>query len=305
VVSRSQMRSNTGGLPFRTRFAFPAELLPQLRQLAANPEKDFLDHLIVRWTAPELMVIAGNRLRIFLDNYLEEAWRPLKLPRQHDPKDRDAAEATLRAVLPGEDVINGFNQAEDPIGYIMRHTQLLPRHLIEILNEIIGTAFAGLENGTLPEISPEDVKRGVHRAEHVIVEGILSSYSYKFPELGDAMKRIKNHAAVVQPANELHHAFNRASGAKSRMEFDDFMEACLSVGALGVVTSDEPTERYVRGEFSYTFAADVRPVEDEDSVCVHPLFMYRWFDASVIRKMAAKGVRAVYPYGSDLDDGFI
>jgi hypothetical protein len=96
--------------------------------------------------------------------------------------------------------------------------------------------------------------------------------------------------------------FNHASGAKTGMEFDDFMEASLSVGALGVVTDDDPTERYVRGVFSYTFADDVRAVEDVDSVCVHPLFMYRWFDSSAIRKMAVKGVRAIYPYGSDPDD---
>ena len=36
--------------------------------------------------------------------------------------------------------MNGFGQPEEPIAYIMRHTQLLPRHLIEILNEIIDRA---------------------------------------------------------------------------------------------------------------------------------------------------------------------
>jgi hypothetical protein len=35
---------------------------------------------------------------------------------------------------------------------------------------------------------------------------------------------------------------------------------------------------------------------------VHPLFMFQWFDPWIIPKMAEKGVKAVYPYGSDVED---
>ena len=43
-------RSGSGSLP--------VELVRRLRDLTANPEKDFLNYLVIRWTAAELMTIA-------------------------------------------------------------------------------------------------------------------------------------------------------------------------------------------------------------------------------------------------------
>jgi hypothetical protein len=298
VNSRRLVAAKANQLPFRTRFAFPAELLPRLRVLAANAEKDFLDYLVVRWTAAELIGIAGNRLRTFLDLYHKRAWATLGLPRLHDPSDHEAADLTLRAMLPKDPITNGYGQTEDAVAYVMRHTQLLPRHLIQILNEVIRRSLEHLPDSGTPRASAEDVRIGVFTAEQIIVEGILSTYSYQFPTVGHAMAAIKNHASVTMLASELHHAFNQAGVARVGMNFEEFLDACLSIGALGVLSDDEPDERYVKAEFSYTFGGGVRPVEDRDSVCVHPLFMYQWFDKSTIKQMAHKGVRAVYPYGS-------
>jgi hypothetical protein len=187
VTSRGISSPRHRALPFKTRFAFPAELLP-LRRMAPNAEKDVQDHLIVRWTASELIFVAGNRLRTFLDVHYADAPRKLGLPRRHDHGDRDAAERTLRAVLPSGDI---------PI------------------------------------------------------------------------------------------------------DFEGFLDACLAIGSLGIVTHDQPWDRYVVGQFAYTYASDLRPVEDVDKVCVHPLFMHRWFDHRVVDGLEDRDVRLVYPYGSD------
>jgi hypothetical protein len=302
VVSRDLLRRKTEQLPFATRFAFPAELLPRLRTLTANAEKDFLDYRIVRWNAAELILLAGNRLRTFLDLHFEGAAEKLGLPTPVNSRDRAAADKTLRALLPEKKVLNGFGQAEDPVAYVMRHTQLLPRHLIEILNHIIAPAVARAANGDVPRATAEDVTGGVRRAEDVIVQGILTTYSADYPLISDALDAIKNHVEVSQPMSELHRAFNHAGVKRTIPTFEDFIDACLNIGALGIVTSDDSDGRYVQGHFSYTIAGSVRPVESKDDVCVHPLFMYRWFDESAIRQMRGRGVRAVYPYGSDPSD---
>jgi hypothetical protein len=182
----------------------------------------------------------------------------------------------------------------------MRHTQLLPRHLIQILNEIVSEAASGLAEADTPRATPNDVIRGVRAAEHRIVEGILTTYSYQYPAFGEALSAIKNHASVIESVNDLHRIFNNASVARVGMDFDEFLDACIAVGALGVVTRDDPEGRYVDGEFSYTFADDVRPVEDRDRLCIHPLFMYRFFDLRAIAGMKGVTSQAVYPYGSDL-----
>jgi hypothetical protein len=284
-------------MPFSCRFAFPAELLQDLRVLTANPEKDFLDIVIVRWTAAELIGIAGNRLRTFLDIHFPRAPHQLGLPRRHDPADRTAAAATLRALLPQE-LRNGYGGIEDPVAYVLRHTQLLPRHLIQILNEIFRLTVAGMPAHETPRARPADVLRGLRKAEDRIVEGILSTYWHRYRTYGDALTAIKNHARPVESVSEFHRIFNHAGVARAGMGFEEFLDASLAVGALGVVIEDDPDDRYVTGEFDYTFATSLRAVEDRDHLCVHPLFMYRFFDMRAIDAMKPD-TRPVYPYGSN------
>jgi hypothetical protein len=299
VTSRGLSVSAERALPFKTRFAFPAELLPRLRRMAANAEKDFLDHLVVRWTASELIFVAGNRLRTFLDLHYPHAPRKLGLPHRHDHRDRDAAERTLRAILPSGDIATATGSLEDPVAYIMRHTQLLPRHLINILNKIVQLSIAELEPGGVPHVTARQITEGVRSIETTIVDGILTTYSYHYPTVAPALAAIKNHAAPVESVSRLHRTFNRASVARVGIDFEGFLDACLSIGALGIVKRDQPGDRYVVGEFAYTYASELRPVEDRDRVCVHPLFMHRWFDRRVISEMAGHEPRLVYPYGSD------
>ncbi|HYC82703.1 MAG TPA: hypothetical protein VEB65_12995 [Solirubrobacterales bacterium] len=286
------------GIPFRMQFAFPAELLDRLSVLAANAEKDFRDRQTIRWTAAELIVIVGNRLRTFLDLYYPHAPAELGLPRQHDLGDRKAAEATLRALLP-EWVTGDLGVREDPVAYLLRHTQLLPRQLIFMLNNVMKSAAAN-SSRALPVASPRDVVDGVANSEVEIVSGILSSYAYAFPKIGVALSMIKNHIALIEPASRLHEVFNHASVKRAGLDFDEFIDACFAVGALGIVSKGQ-TERYTQGDFSYTYVREIRPREDRDDVCVHPLFVSQLFDRHVIEEMSRAQYVPIYPYGSHPD----
>jgi hypothetical protein len=205
------------------------------------------------------------------------------------------AEATLRALLPPGTIRNGLGSDEDPVAYIMRHTQLLPRHLIQILNEIL--ARPARQGDGLPVASPRDVLEGVREAELRIVDGILSSYSLDYPFMAAALGYLKNHIPNALTCSDLHRAFNAAGVVRSGVDYSDFLEGALDVGVLGVV--ERSTSRYSIGRFSYTFAETLRPVEDEDRICVHPLFMFRLFDRGGIRRLREQGMLPVYPYGSD------
>ena len=82
------------------------------------------------------MTIAGNRLRRYLDLYHHDQLRLLGLPRQHDERDTQMAEATLRALPPGT-IRNGLGSNEDPVHLHHAAHATPPRHLIQILNEIL------------------------------------------------------------------------------------------------------------------------------------------------------------------------
>jgi hypothetical protein len=105
---------------------------------------------------------------------------------------------------------------------------------------------------------------------------------------------------MVESLSNLHKIYNTAGIKRtSGLTFRAFLDACLAVGALGVVVNDEETPRYVVGEFSYTIVGEVSPLEDQDAVCIHPLFATRLFDLSRIVALGRRGVKPIYPYGSD------
>jgi hypothetical protein len=299
LVSLSEMHPETN-LPFTVRFAFPAELKDHLETMTANSDKDFRNPLTIRWTAAELIVLAGNRLRTFLDLYFPAAWKPMGLPKRHDPTDRIAARRTLEAMLSPQSR-NDLRTIEEPIPYLMRHTQLLPRQLIQILNQVIKRAAADAYPGGLPRATSKQLVEGVRSAERDMVKAVFTAYSYDYKDLRKAFVQMKNHLDTVETVSNLHKLWGEARGPVSGYDFDLFLAGCLATGALGVVT--EVGKQYVKGEFSYTGDGFLRYKEDSDQVCVHPLFASELFDRHRIIAMAnEKGHLPVYPYGSDPDD---
>jgi hypothetical protein len=287
-------------LPFAVRFAFPAELHDHLETLTANPDKDFRNPITIRWTAGELIVLAGNRLRTFLNLHFPDAPQQLGLPKKHDPTNRVAARRTLAAMLP-EQVRNDLGTMEYALPYLMRHTQLLPRHLIQILNEVIARAAVDAYPDGVPRATSKQLVEGVSAAEKKIVRAIFTAYSHDYAHLRDPFNRMKNHIGVMESVSDLHIGFNNASGSVSGYDFDRFLAGCFAVGALGVVTDVGP--RYIKAEFSYTFTNEMRAVEAHDRVCVHPLFVSELFSQHRITAMAKEGGhQPVYPYGSDPGD---
>jgi hypothetical protein len=290
--------------PFHVRLAFPAELWRELREIAASPEKDFGSALTIKWTAAELLKLCGNRLRRYLDLYHPYAYVQLGLPREHDPRDGAAAAATLRSLLPRSPMVTGLGAEEMPEAYIMRHTQLLPRHLLQLLNAIFHRKTIEAHerrinqgNISVPMITPRDVLDGVYAAEHRIVEGLLASLPNAYKPVAGALEVLKNRIPNVVQCSDLHAAFNQSGISKRfHMSYNQFMEAALAIGAFGLV--ERRTDRYVVGQFSYTFTQSPNPIEGKDSVCVHPLFMYRLFDRQHIHRLREQKAPPVYPYGS-------
>lgn len=299
LVGDAAGHENADDLPFRVQFAFPSELLHKLRVITANPDKDFHDYLLVTWTAAELILFAGNRLEKYAALQDPSAVHALDLPRPKDrPADHSRAESTLRAFLPPE-IENGIGGREDSLGYILRHTQLLPRHLVQMLNEVLGPACSGVQKRPA---TPAEVVDGVMRAEKVIVQGILASYSFDTHQfLGSAIEHLKNEIPLVLTVSELHKIFGKAGGKKSGLDFDQFLDAALAAGALGIKIDE--TDRYHIAEYSYTVQGHLGVREGRDVVCVHPLFSNEFCGSGVLRSLRSEGAKPVYPYGSGPEAG--
>jgi hypothetical protein len=280
--------------PYGLRICLPSELFSTIHEISSNPEKDFRgNYLTIYWTARELLHLAGARLRLFLTWHHPDELAYLV---RRTPAAEHSDVVLLRATLPPS-VRGGLGVDEDPVAYLLRHTQLLPRHLIGILNRVY------TERGSSPwNVAPEAVLRGTRHAEKIVVEGILAAHRQAYPLAQTALTKLSDRLGLCFPARELHKTYNREGIRKQTgLEFGEFVDMLLEMGVLGVKVGS--TGRYNSADFRYTFGSTLNAEEDTDELCVHPLFT-RYLHERAIPRLRRERVLPTYPYGCDLDGDY-
>ncbi len=277
------------------RFCYPSELWSKLADFAANPLKDAENHIKLYWSAPQLIKIAGHRLSLFLRLYHPDHLTSVLGKKAYDPTSFDDARRVLQSVLPAA-VPGATGDPEDTIAFVMRHTQLLPRHLLRILNGIMQRNLELGEPATA--VTPAAVIDGVRRVEDLLVAEVFTAYGAVHQSARDACRRLIPELPLVFTDGLLHRTYNRTGIRKDTgLAYLEFKEMLVEIGCLGRVIGR--TDRYVEGEFDYTLPTPLFPSSD-DKLCLHPLF------ADVFHARRDSGtpedpVRPVYPYGSDPD----
>ncbi len=106
---------------------------------------------------------------------------PLDLTKRGD------ALALFNRVLP-EKITNQAGFQEETMSYILRHTQLLPRHFLMLLNSI----FKGLNSasGSNPfPVSEQKIINGIRKVEEFIVSEIFVAFKLIHPTAEATCKR--------------------------------------------------------------------------------------------------------------------
>lgn len=279
-------QTNSSNTPVDIRLCLPAELYHKFHELSSNPNKDFSRKLVLYWVASELIVVAAHRLFLYLSSINEE-----KIIESFRENDKKSARDLLLSIMP-ESVTGRLMVKEDPLAYILRHTQLLPRHLLIILNSIHSHSkkYNGKDS---MKFSEKSICRGISAVEETLVQEIYIAYRARYPSARQVCE---------QCISELHHKFTlgdlervfRIRGKKA-MGSDDFFEfkrMLIEIGAVGRVLSEG--DRYIQAEFEYTTPHSLVTSTD-DLLCLHPLF-------SEIYNAKIREFKPVYPYGSSMDD---
>jgi hypothetical protein len=270
------------------RFCLPSELFRRIVKISSNPNKDFRRALKLQWTASELVLIGAQRLMYYLDLYYPEFLKdvsPLDLTKRAD------ALMLFGKVLP-ERITNQAGFQEETMSYILRHTQLLPRHFLMLLNSI----FRGAASDSHPfPISAEKIIKGVRKVEEFIVSEIFVAFKLIHPTAEATCKRCLPELGHKFSIGQLHQVFTRHGKAVFGGEgMFEFQRMLIEIGALGRVIPGKETDIYIKGNFEYTVSHELT-LSHDDELCIHPLF------SGIFRNDGRKD-RPVYPYGSALED---
>ena len=272
------------------RFCLPSELFHRIIKISSNPNKDFRRALKLQWTASELVLIGAQRLMYYLLLYYPDFLRSISLV---DLTKRADALMLFSKVLP-EKITNQAGFQEETMSYILRHTQLLPRHFLMLLNSI----FKGLNSapGSHPfPVSEERIITGIRKVEEFIVSEIFVAFKLIHPTAEATCKRCLPELGHQFSVGELHQVFTRHGKAVFGGEgMFEFQRMLIEIGALGRVIPGKETDVYIKGNFEYTVAHELT-LSHDDKLCIHPLF-------SGIFSNSARQDRPVYPYGAVLDD---
>ena len=279
--------ANKPSSPIDMRFCLPAELYHRFNAISSNPNKDFRRKLLLHWVASELVFIAAYRIGLYCEAY--EISKPVASAANILNK-RDA-KAVFEAMLPSK-VTCKLDIDEDPLGYILRHTQLLPRHLLIILNSINEKNKVNAERGEI-FFTEEAIRKGISAVEETIVQEIFVAYRSVYPYAQDVCELCIPELFMKFSIGDLERVF-RTHGKKALRtdDFFDFKRMFIEIGAVGRVLKD--TGRYIQAEFEYTVPHKLVTGTD-DMLCFHPLFA-QVFSAKIREK------KPIYPYGSLIED---
>ncbi|HLO15447.1 MAG TPA: hypothetical protein VK206_11490, partial [Anaerolineales bacterium] len=186
------------------RFCLPSELFRQIIKISSNPNKDFRRALKLQWTASELVLIGAQRLMYYLALYYPGFFRGMSQP---DLTKRADALMLFNKVLP-EKVTNQAGFQEETMSYILRHTQLLPRHFLMLLNSIFKGSNAGRGSNPFP-IPEEKIINGIRKVEEFIVSEIFVAFKLIHPTAEVTCKRCLPELGHKFSVGELHQVFTR------------------------------------------------------------------------------------------------
>lgn len=276
--------------PLDVKLCLPAEVFPSLSTVLFRPDKDFHTKQYLHWNAEELMHLAAHRLKTYLEIYHPASVAEFA---EADITERSVLKQFWSSFLPSK-LTNSVGIDEDPLTYILRHTQMLPRQLLSILNNI---AALKLRDGvTEVKFDEADIVAGVMKSEEINKNAVLSMYIRRYPYVRDLCSLVLPRLTPVFSYGSLQSIWQ--SSAKKQMEemncpdFLQFWQLMLSTGALGVVESSSKSDFYVVGRFEYNTEHQLY-ISDKDNLCVHPMF-------SRIYNVKRNGFdRVILPRGSD------
>ncbi len=258
------------------KIALPTEIYRVIENAGA-PGKQSPVVEFIQWNSPDLERIAAHRLLIFASLHCPDFFAQV----EPELKSRKALDKTfIRSLWQhalGAQMDNEAGAPENPIGYLMRHTLLLPRQVIYTITFALQAARAQ-SRAYLP-VPPEALELALERGSETIAREVFTSYKHIYPQIGQVVEALLGHCDSEIAYGELHKLFNRLVHRQVPQEycedFPSFLRAMIDCGIFGVRVKEG--ERHVEGQFAYNYGGRIT-FNEKDTIVLHPAFCRQYLN---------------------------
>jgi hypothetical protein len=248
----------------------PEEVIAYLQKHASNIEKDFANTFLLRWRPRDLCQIICYRYRRFVELYDEEFYKTIA---DYNFSTKEGVGKLLRRMLP-DTVQNELGYRESALSYVIRHTQLIPRHFIIIFTQILKKTHE--VSGHFRSVDEQSVLNGVAEGEKLVARQVLKPYQDVYPLLIAACEELLANLPPICTESDLDKLRSRF---KMRVEDDviDIWRKLFDIGVIGMIEPTDYIDNIINGKYIYAKycfnTSDNFGKSNRRHYCVHPIFV--------------------------------
>ena len=242
-----------------------AEIFPHIKEsIITNTTKFIRNPVYLRWKPRDLIRLIMWRFY----RYMQE--RGHQFPGNEPDWDdfRDILEKLWNPFF-GEKIQNLRGGWERSFPYILRHTQMRPRQLVVLCNQI---ARATERSGKFPHFKDVTISKVIAESEYDLADEVLNSYDLIYPRVADIITALTN-APTVFRGNYLDQVAKRTSSAWPHGTYSTaaFRRVVAELGIVGKVRTSDEASGIIAADFEYAMQDRLTLTSDDDCV-IHPMF---------------------------------
>jgi len=272
VECASEFNTQSRGSGIHIKLLLADEIFPSLvTSYVANTSKHARNTLLLQWRPKDLLRLVCLRLSHFMiENRFAGVGDPGPIWGDYEKVRKTVWEAFFPKSLDSRNRVR-----ELALLYILRHTQLRPRQLIILCNQIAQDPAVqeALRGRQPPRFTDDAIRYGVLAAEIKLAQEIINSYSAIYPSLLDIVTAIGPGEARF-PGNVLHQAASRSRKhwPRDRYDRDEIVRILVELGIVGRQrgTPDE-SSRIIEADFQYNMNHPL-VLTERDWCVIHPMF---------------------------------
>ena len=247
-----------------------AEIFPHVKESAIpNTTKYIQNPVYLHWRPRDLIRLICWRFYRHLDQH-----RQLPAAVRNNIDWEDFGDVISKMWLPyfGHNLTNGGGVTEKTFPYVLRHTQMRPRQLVELCNKI---ARCSIQSGSFPDFQKTNIVQVVKQVESDLAAEVLNSYALIYPKVGDIVNAL--HASpMIFSGSYLDKVAKQTIAAwpKGTYSPENFRKLVAELGIVGRVRSQDEHTKIAAADFEYTLD-DRLPLNSHDTCVIHPMFYTR------------------------------